>query len=93
MPLFVVRYERHRFFDPASRLRINLDQHVHVPAANPAALGPRLRGELDHAVLELKGRDRDELPRALFAALRLGCRRSSFSKYAACYLSVFGVTT
>ena len=93
VPLFVVRYERHRFFDPASRLRVNLDRHVHVPAVNPAALGPRFRAELHYAVLELKGRDPDELPRALHAALRLGCRRSSFSKYAACYLSVFGVTT
>ena len=91
-PIFVVRYERHRFFDPASRLRVNLDRHVHVPAANPGALGPRFRAELCHAVLELKGRNPEELPRALHGALRLGCRRSSFSKYAACYLSVFGVT-
>lgn len=89
-PLFVIRYERHRFLEPASGLRINLDRRIHVPDVNRRMMGPRLRPALTQAVLEVKGAVGDELPRALHGALRLGCRLSSFSKYAACYLSIFG---
>ena len=91
-PLFVVRYERYRFKDQASGARINLDRRIHVPSVNRDTAALRPGSPLPHAVLEIKGRTVDELPQALHAVLRLGCRLGSFSKYATCYVSVFGGT-
>ena len=89
-PLFVVRYERHRFSDPSTGVRINLDRRIHVPTVNPETRCACRQPALPHAVLEVKGRGVDELPRALHPVLLLGCRLGSFSKYSSCYLSILG---
>ena len=89
-PTVVVRYERHRFLEPASGVPINLDRRISVPRSNPRLTGPRFRGALAEAVLEIKGSGVEELPQPLWSLLRLGCRLGSFSKYAACYAAALG---
>ena len=90
VPVFVLRYERHRFLEPSSGLRINLDRRITVARSHPHVTGPRFRAALAQAVLEVKGARAEELPRPLWLALRLGCRLGSFSKYATCYAEALG---
>ena len=90
VPVFVIRYERYRFLDPSSGLRVNLDRRIEVTRSHPHVTGPRFGAKLTHAVLELKGANAEELPRPLWPALRLGCRLGSFSKYATCYMAALG---
>ncbi len=90
VPVFVIRYERHRFLEPSSGLRINLDRRITVARSHPHLTGPRFRAALAQAVLEVKGAHAKELPRPLWPALRLGCRLGSFSKYATCYAAAVG---
>jgi len=87
VPLLVVRYHRWRFVEPFTQARIALDTgilvprtHAHfLPAANPTPLAS--------AVLEVKS-PHARLPERLAILTELGCRKSSFSKYAACYAHV-----
>ncbi len=90
VPVFVIRYERHRFLEPSSGLRVNLDRRITVTSSHPHVTGPRFRVALTQAVLEVKGARAEELPRPLWPALRLGCRLGSFSKYATCYAAALG---
>jgi hypothetical protein len=83
-PMFVVRYERYRFIEPLTGARVSLDANVSVPAVNLRRLRSARPSMLPTAVVEVKGMDM-ELPATLTGLLYLGCRKSSFSKYAACY--------
>ena len=83
-PVLLVRYRRHRFIEPHTGLRASLDRDIHAPAASRAAgLTPNPL-PLPTTVFELKGR-RDRLPESLGTVTALGFRKTSFSKYAACY--------
>ena len=83
-PVLQVRYRRHRFIEPQSGLRISLDSDIRAPAVSRAGgLIPNPL-PLPTAVFELKGR-RDHFPERLQVLTRLGFRKASFSKYAACY--------
>ncbi|MEM7309521.1 MAG: VTC domain-containing protein [Planctomycetota bacterium] len=82
LPAFQITYARHRFVEPRSGARISLDSAIRVERTNPLRLPPPRPFALPEAVLEVKGGHRD-LPPALFDLLRLGCRRASFSKFAA----------
>lgn len=87
LPVLTVRYERYRFVEPASGVRISLDT-----AIGPAAVSRRVTrrapgGRLAVAVVEVKGQV-TALPPTLHALERLGVRRGSFSKYWACYQHV-----
>lgn len=88
LPAFAVRYFRSRWVDPRSGSRVCLDRDIRVPAVNRAML-PRTRaGTLDATVLEVKGGG-TSLPASLRPLAAFGCRRRSFSKYAACHAFLF----
>jgi VTC domain len=87
VPVLTVRYERHRFVEPSSGVRVSLDT-----AIGPAAVSRRVSrrppaGLLSVSVVEVKGHVA-ALPPTLHALERLGVRRGSFSKYWACYQHV-----
>ena len=78
-PVVLVRYQRARFVEPVTGMRVSLDHDVSVAA--PGTRGaPPLR--LDEAVVELKG-DGEALPLRLTALGRFAQPWSSNSKYAA----------
>ncbi len=83
LPTLRLRYQRRRYVDPASGTRLALDTDIlAVERAEP--WGARALRRLDVALVEVKG-GRRELPAALEVLARLGARRGSFSKYAACF--------
>jgi hypothetical protein len=83
-PVMRLAYARHRFVDPRGA-RISLDTDIAVQAVNPARLhAPARRGSLPHSIFEFKGHG-PELPAHLAPVTRFGARRTSFSKYLACY--------
>uniref|UniRef100_B8DJ74 VTC domain-containing protein n=1 Tax=Nitratidesulfovibrio vulgaris (strain DSM 19637 / Miyazaki F) TaxID=883 RepID=B8DJ74_NITV9 len=87
-PMFILRYTRHRFIDPATGARIAVDTGIHVPRANPAFIARHNPTPLPVAVLEVKGSLR-EMPRSLHAVSTFHFRRDTFSKYLACHDMLF----
>ena len=83
-PLITVSYERHRFIDPGSGVRVALDRGIRTLAVNPRLANAKACRPLPVAVLEIKGKSR-HLPASLRSATRLGCRRQSFSKLISCF--------
>ncbi len=87
-PALEIRYRRDRFVEVGSNSRVCMDYEIRTPRINPRILpNGLLRDSLPMSVLELKGRETD-LPVALQKAISFGCRKSSFSKYAACCASL-----
>lgn len=80
-PVVHLRYRRERFV-VAGGPRVNLDTALEVRGVAPRWGGGPIVTRLAAAVLELKGAGR-ELPPVLASLARLGCRRGSYSKYAA----------
>ena len=83
-PVLLIRYTRHRFMDPVAGVRISLDANISTPAVNRELLPPAIPLPLHFAVVEVKGRAR-RLPPVLRNLAGLGGRKTSFSKYRACY--------
>ena len=83
-PVLLVRYQRHRFIEPLTGLRASLDTNICAPAASWAAQLVPSAVPLPHCVFEFKG-PRDHLPETLRPLTTFGFRKSSFSKYGACY--------
>ena len=83
-PAFIVQYERYRFIEPISGTRICIDCNIHVPKVNGTMLGNPPSSVLHTSVLEVKG-DFDGLPGMLSKLFAFGVKKSSFSKYLACY--------
>ncbi len=77
-PLVLVHYERRRWADIGSGLRVSLDTRVRAAAPRPGIVW---RAVPDGAVLELKSTG--PLPARLDGLARLGLRRAAHSKYAA----------
>ena len=77
-PVALVRYERRRWADLGSGLRVSLDTRVRAAAPRPGLVW---RPVPDGAVLELKSAG--PLPARLDGLARLGLRRAAHSKYAA----------
>lgn len=88
-PVFLVRYQRYRFVEPLSGSRVSLDCDISVPTTNRSLLPYAGAARLTTAVVEIKG-TQTELPTVLRELLRLGCRRSSFSKYGSAFRSLSG---
>jgi hypothetical protein len=88
-PCLTLRYERHRFVDPAGATRLNLDRGIQLTAGDPRRLAPGRRPPLPVAILEVKNLD-GRLPRHLDALLPPGWRLASLSKYAVCFLTARG---
>jgi hypothetical protein len=83
-PVLRLAYVRHRFTDPRGA-RISVDTGIGVEAVSHARLhAPARGGTLPWSVFELKAHASD-LPGHLAPVTRFGARRSSFSKYLACY--------
>lgn len=78
-PVALVRYERERFEEPVSGLRVSLDHQIEVAAPWRQRATPLRTGE---AVVELKGPDAG-LPRRLAALGRFAQPWTANSKYAA----------
>jgi hypothetical protein len=91
MPAVLLRYDRHRYVDRSSASRISVDTDIEAIRGNPRLVGNAFPGRLPHAVLEAKGAS-DDLPRILNPLIRLGARRSSFSKYGAAGLGMLRYT-
>jgi len=83
-PVLWIRYRRDRFVDPITRARISLDTHITVPGVNHELFDRASPLPLAAAVVEIKGRATD-VPDALRRLTGLGGRKTSFSKYLACY--------
>lgn len=83
-PSFIVQYERYRFIEPISSVRLCIDCNIHVPRVNRTMLGMRPPSLLQTDVLEVKGQV-DGLPGMLPNLFAFGIKKSSFSKYLACY--------
>lgn len=88
-PAFVVSYQRRRYIDPVSGARVCLDSEIGAPRVNSAVLPGTAPVRLETAVIEVKGAGAD-LPEHLHTLTDLGCRRTSFSKYAVCYQKMMG---
>ena len=82
-PMLHLRYERERFVDPVSGVRISLDSMISVRRVHRGFLRHTPVLPLTEALVEVKGPSRT-LPVSLNLLPDLGCRRSSFSKYGAC---------
>lgn len=85
-PVFLLSYERHRFFDPLSGVRVYVDCHLSAPKVNQQMLpAPAVVPvQSDIAVLEIKGTV-NSLPGTLHHLLNMGCTKVSLSKYLMCY--------
>jgi hypothetical protein len=86
-PALRLAYDRERFVGPGETGRISLDTRLVAGERAAWCEGADLEsgdpGDLDVALVELKGHDRG-LPPALLALASLGAKRRSFSKYTAC---------
>ncbi len=83
-PVLLVRYRRRRFLDPRTGLRVCLDTDIRVPAAARAVGVAPHPLPLPLTVFEIKGQS-DLVPEPLRLLTVLGFRKTSFSKYLACY--------
>lgn len=83
-PVLLVQYQRHRFIEPLTGLRASLDTHLCAPAVSRARRLVPCPLPLPQCVFEFKG-SQDRLPETLRPLTTFGFRKSSFSKYAACY--------
>jgi hypothetical protein len=82
LPCLRLEYRRQRFVDGATGTRLSLDVEIRATAVHPGFWAFRDPRPLGVAVLELKGPAR-RLPPHLQPLTAAGCRRASFSKYAA----------
>lgn len=83
VPVLMVQYERQRFVDPYTGMRIAVDTDICCPAVNRRFVPGLPPAYVPACVLELKGSER-ELP-PWFMQLRHHVRKDAFSKYAACF--------
>jgi len=83
LPVFELRYLRHRYVDPCTGARLSLDSEIRVSRTNAVRVLPARPFALRDAVFEVKG-SLDDLPEGLVGLRELGFRKSAFSKYGAC---------
>jgi len=89
LPAFIIQYDRRRYVDPLSGVRLCVDADIAVARTNPMMLPVSANARLETAVVEVKG-GHDRLPVHLQFLTDLGCRKNSFSKYAACFQKLTG---
>ena len=83
-PTMLIRYNRLRYWEPRSESRISIDMDIQMPRANKRILPGATPARLQTAVIEVKGTN-SSLPPSLQPIIKLGARKSSFSKYLGCY--------
>ena len=79
-PKFVVRYNRHRYFEPLSRTRISLDTSIQAFSIDRGFAQIFSKIRLNQSVLEVKGNCED-LPIALRNIHAVNLKKAAFSKY------------
>ena len=82
VPVALVRYQRHRFFDPATGSRVSLDSGIRCPRRNAVYLPSFGSTAISTDIIEIKGQS-DVFPDALRPIVPL-LSDDSFSKYARC---------
>lgn len=90
LPVITIRYQRHRFIEPFSGVRVSIDTAISASQVNPQLGTSRALRPLTAAVVEVKGKS-SRLPVNLRLLAALGCRQTSFSKYCACFEAATGV--
>ena len=85
-PIIQITYKRHRFVDPFSQTRLNIDWDIRPVKANPHFLGGIDTSPLPVVICEVKGQA-TRLPGPMQCLTALGGRRRAYSKYYECYLS------
>lgn len=89
LPTFVVRYLRRRYIERSTKARISLDHQITSPKVNPSMLATSYPCHLNKCVLEVKKTD-GIFPIGLQSLLKLGFRKTAFSKYYECYARLTG---
>lgn len=79
-PKFVIRYNRHRYFEALSRTRISLDTNIRAFSVDRSFAQVFSKVRLNQSVLEVKG-DCDDLPIALRNIHAVNLKKAAFSKY------------
>ncbi len=82
-PFILIRYRRHRFIDPISQARLNVDDQIQVLKCNQALTTIQNPSTINQAVFEFKSKE-NELPLRLKPAFSFGLKRKAFSKYLYC---------
>lgn len=83
-PVYQVTYKRMRFKEPLSGAKVCFDYDIAAPRVNRFMLPIGTPAAIQTSVLELKG-SRYELPAFLSPLVEMGFRKTSFSKYSACF--------
>ncbi|MFC1664779.1 VTC domain-containing protein [Pseudomonadota bacterium] len=83
-PVFIVNYNRLRLLEPRSGSRISIDTDINVPKLNTCFIPKTPTTALNTAVIEIKGK-LDRIPEILYPIVDMGFRKTSFSKYSACF--------
>lgn len=91
-PVYQISYKRLRFREPVSGTTLCFDYDICAPRVNPFMLPNGRPCVLQTAVLELKGAVK-QIPDFLRPVFGLGFRKSSFSKYSACFQNMVGHTS
>jgi hypothetical protein len=87
LPVMQISYKRKRFVEPTTGARLCVDFDISAPKVNFSIL-PRYNAiALESAVFEMKG-NLTGLPDVLHQITAFGCKKTSFSKYSACYYKV-----
>jgi hypothetical protein len=84
LPVLTVRYERYRFVEPASGVRVSVDTAIGAAGVSRRVSRRPPLGCLTTTVLEIKGLSTG-LPDTLRPLAGMGVRKGSFSKYLACF--------
>lgn len=87
-PLFELVYERHRFFEPRSRMNVCVDCQLVVTKVNQQMCSAVSPVQIATAILEIKGKT-PRVPDSLRPLLTMGCVRASISKYVLGYQHLF----
>jgi hypothetical protein len=89
-PVFQISYKRLRFIEPFTNSRICIDYDITAPRVNWYMLPKSNPFKLYTAVFEVKS-ELSELPETLYPLTDMGFRKSSFSKYSACYQQIMRI--
>lgn len=88
-PKFVVRYNRHRYYEAFSRTRISLDTKIQAFSVDRSFAQIFSKIRLNQSVLEVKG-DCEDLPLALRNLNAVNLKKAAFSKYYESFILLTG---
>lgn len=88
-PKFVVKYNRHRYFEPLSQTRVSLDTNIQAFSVDRSFAQIFSKIRLNQSVLEVKG-NCDALPVALRTIHAANLKKAAFSKYYESFILLTG---